>query len=156
MSANTALYEQDFYAWTQAQAALLEARQFDTLDLAHLIEELLDVGSSQYLAVSSAVYQILVHLLKWQHQQAKRSRSWRTSLLEHRTRIPRRLRRSPSLRGDIPQMLLEEYPAACRKTSLQTDLPLPTFPEACPWTVEQVLDQDFFPEQTLCPSQEGQ
>lgn len=64
MSANTALYEQDLYAWTQAQAALLEARQFNALDLAHLIEELLDVGSSQYLAVSSAVYQILVHLLK--------------------------------------------------------------------------------------------
>jgi hypothetical protein len=147
MPTNTDLYHQDLYAWTQEQAALLDARQFDALDLANLIEELLDVGSSQYLAVSSAVYQILVHLLKWQYQPGKRSRSWRTSLLEHRTRIPRHVRRSPSLRGAIPQMLIEEYPGACRKASVQTGLPLATFPEHCPWTIEQVLDEDFWPEE---------
>jgi hypothetical protein len=27
-----------------------------------------------------------------------------------------------------------------------TRLPPATFPEACPWTVEQVLDEDFWPE----------
>jgi Domain of unknown function DUF29 len=141
-------YDTDVYAWSQEQAALLDGKQWDALDIANLIEEILSVGASQYTAVSSAVYQILVHLLKWRYQPARQSRSWRVSLLEHRSRIPRRLRRAPSLAREIPLMIVEEYPAACRKASAQTGLPLATFPEDCPWTAAQVLDVDFWPEAT--------
>ena len=106
------------------------------------------MGASQYTAVSSAVYQILVHLLTWRYQLARQSRSWQVSLLEHRSRIPRRLRRAPSLAREIPQMIIEEYAAACRKASAQTGLSFATFPDACPWTAAQVLDVDFWPEAT--------
>ena len=140
-------YNTDVYTWSQEQAALLDGRQWESLDLANLIEEILSVGASQYTAVSSAVYQILVHLLKWSYQPTRQSRSWRVSLLEHRSRVPRRLRRAPALAREIPRMMLEEYPAACRKASAQTGLPLSTFPPACPWTPAQLLDEDFWPEQ---------
>ena len=146
MTNHPTAYETDVYAWMQEQAAFLDGKHWDALDLANLLEEVLSVGVSQYTAVSSAVYQILVHLLKWRYQPARQSRSWRVSLLEHRSRIPRRLRRAPSLAREIPRMILEEYPAACRKASAQTDLPLATFPETCPWTVEQVLHEDFWPD----------
>jgi hypothetical protein len=139
-------YDTDVYLWSQEQAALLEARQFDALDLPNLLEELRDVGSNRYLAVSSALYQILVHLLKWQYQPSKRSKSWRTSLVEHRNRIPRQLHRAPALGRELPAMLVREYPAACRKASAQTSLSLDTFPPQCPWSVAQVLDPDFVPE----------
>jgi hypothetical protein len=82
------LYETDVYAWSREQAALLDGKQWDALDMANLIEESLSLGASQYTAVSSAVYQILVHLLKWRYPPARQSRSWRVSLLEHRSRIP--------------------------------------------------------------------
>jgi len=141
-------YNTDVYAWSQEQAALLDGKQWDTLDIANLIEEILSVGASQYTAVSSAVYQILVHLLQWRYQSARRSRSWQISLLEQRSRIPRRLRRAPSLAHEIALMIVEEYPAACRKASAQTGLPLTTFPEACPWTAAEILDVDFWPEAT--------
>ena len=141
-------YDTDVYAWSQEQAALLDGKQWDTLDIANLIEAILSVGASQYTAVSSAVYQILVHLLKWCYQPARRSRSWQISLLEHRSRIPRRLRRAPSLAREITLMIVEEYPVACRKASAQSGLSLTTFPEACPWTAAQVLDVDFWPEAT--------
>src|SRR5215510_3862031 len=141
-------YDTDVYAWSQEQAALLDGKQWDALDIANLIEEILSVGASQYTAVSSAVYQILVHLLKWHYQPARQSRSWRVSLLEHRSGIPRRLRRAPSLAREIPLMLVEEHPAACRKASAQTGLPLTTFPDACPWTAAQVLDVNLWPEAT--------
>src|SRR5262245_52650038 len=65
-------YDTDVYAWSQEQAALLDGKQWDALDIANLIEEILNVGASQYTAVSSAVYQILVHLLKWRYQPACR------------------------------------------------------------------------------------
>jgi hypothetical protein len=30
--------------------------------------------------------------------------------------------------------------------AIDTGLPLATFPEVCPWTIAQVLDDDFWPE----------
>jgi hypothetical protein len=138
-------YEDDIYLWSREQAAALEARRFDALDIAHLVEEITEVGTSYDLRLASALYQVLVHLLKWQYQPAKRSKSWRLSLLEHRRRIPYNLRRAPSLRPQLPALIAEVYPDACRKASLQTDLPAVTFRAVCPWTVEQVCDQDFLP-----------
>ena len=139
------LYDTDLYRWTQEQAGLLREGKLHELDLANLMEEILSVGASQYTAVSSAVYQILVHLLKWRYQPAHQSRSWRVSLVEQRNRMPRQLRRAPALAREIPKMIEEEYPAACRKASAQTGLPLTTFPATCPWTVDQVLNEDFWP-----------
>ena len=55
---------------------------------------------------------------------------------------------APSLRRTIPEVLRVRYHRAREDTSDQTPLPLATFPEHCPWTVEQVLDEDFFSETT--------
>lgn len=146
MGSNAELYEQDVYAWAQATAALIRAGKWHDVDAESVAEEVESVGASEYRAVSSAIYQILVHLLKWRYQPRRQSRSWQSSLVEHRNRVPRGLRRAPSLAREIPAMILEEYPAARRKASVQTGLPLSTFPEVCPWTPEQILDADFWPE----------
>jgi hypothetical protein len=149
MSTNAELYEQDFYAWTQATVALVQAGKWHEIASDSLTEELQDLGVSQYNAVSSDLYQVLLHLLKWQYQPARHvdSHSWRDSIVEHRDRIDRLCTRSPSLRRHLPAMLQEEYPRARRRASVQTNLPLQTFPEACLWTVAQVLDEDFWPEE---------
>jgi hypothetical protein len=99
------------------------------------------------MPLASALYQVLVHLPKWQYQPAKRSKSWWLSLLEHRRRNPYNLRRAPSLRHHLPALIAEVYLDARRKASLQTEMPLATFPLECPWTPEEVLDQDFWPEE---------
>jgi hypothetical protein len=143
---NSTLYAEDVYAWAQTTAALVQAGVWGAIDREALAEELQDLGSSQYDTVSSAVYQILVHLLKWRYQGVRRSRSWRRSLVEHRNRIPRKLRRAPSLASQIPIMIGEEYPDARYEASVQTGLPLATFPDTCPWTASQVLDRDFLPD----------
>jgi hypothetical protein len=145
MSAPRSLYDQDIFAWAEVTGALLRAGQWDAVDLAHVIEAVESVAARQYTLVSNAVFQILVHLLKWHSQPAPQRRSWRISLIEQRARIPRRLRHAPSLAHAIPQMLLQEYPAACCKASAQTGRLLSTFPAICPWTVAQVLDAEFWP-----------
>ena len=147
MGSNAELYEQDVYAWAQETAALIRAGKWHAVDAETVAEEVESVGASEYRAVSSAVYQILVHLLKWRYQPHRQSRSWQGSIVEHRNRVPRGLRRAPSLAREIPMMMVEEYPAACRKVSAQTGLPLATFPQACPWTAAQILDDDFWPEE---------
>jgi len=69
-------YDDDFYAWTQTQAAALRAQQGEALDWRHLAEEIEDVGKSERRAVSSHLRVLLTHLLKWQVQPERRSDSW--------------------------------------------------------------------------------
>jgi hypothetical protein len=148
MPTNAKLYEQDFYAWTQETVTLVREGKWHAIAREALAEELNDLGVSQYNAVSSDLYQVLLHLLKWQYQPTRRvdSHSWRDSIVEHRDRIDRLCLRSPALRRHLPAMLAEEYPRARRRASVQTTLPLTTFPDTCPWAVEQILDETFFPD----------
>jgi hypothetical protein len=145
---NRALYDEDFYAWTQRTAELIRAGYWVSLDGETLAEEVSDLGVNQYHAVSSDLYQVLIHLLKWQYQPDRRieGHSWRDTIVEHRDRIDRLCLGSPSLRGKMPAMLQEEYPRARRRASLQTGLPRATFPEGCPWPLEAVLDAEFWPD----------
>ena len=112
MGTNAELYDQDFYAWTQATAALVQTGKWHEIDPQCLTEELHDLGVSQYNAISSDLYQVLLHLLKWQYQPARQvdSHSWRDSIVEHRDCIDRLCTRSPA-------MLAEEYPRARRRAS---------------------------------------
>jgi hypothetical protein len=144
----TALYDTDFYLWTQDQAALLGARDADALDFENLAEEIRSLGASDRRELPTRLYQLVLHLLKWQYQPQRRvtGRSWRSSIREQRRRLAMVLRESPSLRRTVPEVLMEEYPYAREAASDETGLPLTTFPEACLWTAEEVLDVDFWPE----------
>ena len=89
---------------------------------------------------------LVLHLLKWRYQPDYQTRSWRDAIVENRARIPDCLTESPSLRPQLPTLLQECYPHAQRRAARQTRLPLATFPETCPWTVEQVLNAAFWPD----------
>jgi hypothetical protein len=87
----------------------------------------------------------LVHLLKWQVQSGRRKGGWRGTIVEQRARLERRLRRSPSLARHPSKVLAAEYKIARIVAADETGLPDKTFPLTCPWTVEQVLDEGFWP-----------
>src|SRR5437879_1345129 len=78
------LYNEDFYAWTQEQAALLEARQFAALDIPNLVEEVTSLGVSDRRALTSHLIRLVMHLLKWCHQPAVQSASWRGNIRDAR------------------------------------------------------------------------
>jgi uncharacterized protein DUF29 len=139
-------YEYDFYTWTQAQAASLRAKDWAALDAANLAEEIESLGNEQAHAVESHLVIVLTHLLKWCYQPQRRSRGWRTSMRVGRQQIVRRLRRNPGLRPDLSMMLTYAYADARTRAMDETSLPLATFPEVCPWTVDQVLNGEFLPE----------
>ncbi|MBM3224437.1 MAG: DUF29 domain-containing protein [Candidatus Tectomicrobia bacterium] len=148
MPPHVMLYEQDFYAWTQAQATLLEARQWESLDLPHLVEEISTLGASERRALGSHLKQLVMHLLKWRYQPEGRltSHSWRASIRHARDEIAQVLEESPSLQRTVPTLLARRYPAARLLAHDETGLPLATFPETCPWTVMQILTDDFWPD----------
>ena len=150
MRTNAALHDQDFYAWTQQQAALLRDQKTQALDCANLAEEIESLGRSDKRELGNRLQILVMHLLKW-HAQPEghaESHSWEDTIWDQRPQIALLLEDSPSLHGEIPARLARHYPLARRHVARETRLPLATFPVTCPWTVEQILAEDFWPEAT--------
>jgi hypothetical protein len=147
-------YETDFAAWAEQQAMLLRLGKWEALDQEHLAEELEGLRRSEQNELEHRLEVLTIHLLKWRQWQEQPMypdprRGWRLTILEQRRRLARLLHRSPSLRPSLVAVLSESYPYARRIAhEALEDIGLRdiTLPEDCPWTVEQVLDDDFWPE----------
>ena len=147
MGSHTTLYEQDFYAWTQEQAALLRDQKTQALDFANLAEEIESLGISQKHALASHLRNLVIHLLKWQYQPSGRltGHSWQSSIINARDEIATILDDLPGLEQQVEGLLTRRYPAARRLAHVETGLPLATFPPVCPWDHEQVRYPNFWP-----------
>jgi hypothetical protein len=140
------LYQADFYAWTQQQAALLRAEVLEELDLPNLSEEIEAMGRSQRKEIKSRLLVLLLHLLKVRYQKRDNLRSWLSTIRTQRNEIDIELSDSPSLRQLLPEFLDYAYLRARKGAAEETGLPLATFPVDCPWSLEAVLDADWLPE----------
>jgi hypothetical protein len=110
----TSLYDKDFYAWTQEQAALVRSDKVHELDLDNVAEEIESLGKSEWRALGSRLDVLVRHLLKWRYQSVRRSPSLQSTIWTQRRVIQRLLRLSPSLQQQVPTMILEDY-ASIRK-----------------------------------------
>ncbi len=140
------LYEADFYAWTQEQARLLREQRWADLDLDNLVDEVESVGRSDKRQIESRLEVLLAHLLKWKFQPGGRCNSWIGTIFEQRGRIAGLVEESPSLREFQRQEVFKSYRAARLTAAKETGIALGVFPEECPFTPEQVLDLEYFPE----------
>ncbi len=141
------LYETDFHRWLIENANMLRTGRLSEADLANIAEELDDMGRSERRALASHLGILLLHLLKWQFQPSHRSSSWRGSIYNARRSIHKLLSESPSLRNRIPELIDDEYRHAQFLAANETGLPESLFPNKCPYTVGQTLDQNAWPEQ---------
>ncbi|MBV9289007.1 MAG: DUF29 domain-containing protein [Hyphomicrobiales bacterium] len=137
------LYEADRYAWTKAQADALRRRASNEIDWDHVAEEIAGLGTSREDEIESRLENLLLHLLKWKHQPAMQGGSWLASIREARYRIGRVIKKNPSLKNYSGEYLMEAY-AQGRELAID-ETGLRDFPEACPWTIEQILDAEFLP-----------
>ena len=96
-----ARYDHDLYSWAVEQAQLLRAGKIAEADALNIAEELDDVGNEQYDKLQSALRIILLHLLKWDHQPQRRSRSWWASITVQRNQVARLLRKNPGLKARL-------------------------------------------------------
>jgi hypothetical protein len=138
-------YDEDLVLWTERQAALIRARQFDLVDWDNIAEEIESLGISDRRELGRRLEVLMMHLLKWQLQPMHRSRSWRSTIRVQRGRIERLLKQSPSLRREVAALSEEHYASARDMASAETGFAPATFPEALPYTPAQILDNDFFP-----------
>lgn len=136
-------YEQDFYGWTQWQVQVLAKRQVSELDWQNLQEEVQALGRQEYRELVSRLSVLLGHLLKWQYQPENRSRSWFLTIREQRRAISRHLYRNPSLKSRIIDALEDGFEAGVDLALRETNLPLRTFPEKCPYNFEEAIADSF-------------
>jgi hypothetical protein len=141
-------YETDFAVWAEHQALMIQLGMWEELDQEHLVEELEALSRSEHGELESRLEVLITHLLKWQFDAASQRprRLWRATIREQRHRLTRLCQRSPSLRPTLPAVLHQNYPHARLMALDETDVPASTLPETCPWTLQQILDDNFLPE----------
>ena len=140
-------YDKDVILWSEEQASLLRSGRFSELDIEHLADEIEDVGKSEKRELVSRMAVLMAHLLKWSRQPAKRSNSWRAKINDQRKRVALAIKATPSLKTVMrdpdwrEDMWLDARAQARQETGLEEE----DLPEACPWTMEQAADADFWP-----------
>ena len=140
------LYEQDFYAWANEQAALLRAGKLDSADVENIAEEIESMGRSEKRELVNRLAVLLLHLLKWRYQPGLRGNIWRGSIEEQRLRLDEHLKDNPSLKAQIGSAMVTAYRLASVQADRETGLARATFPQDCPFTVDQVMADDFWPD----------
>lgn len=139
-------YEEDFYGWVMANAALLKKGKFNQVDINHIIEEMENLGASEKRELVSRLSQLIMHLLKWHFQPTMRGHSWIYSIRAQRKQTKIHLKDNPSLKSKLDEILLDSYDVAISEAAKETSLDEKNFPSECPYTFDQIIDDTFFPE----------
>jgi len=145
MQKNVAKYGTDFYAWLSQTAELIRRKKFEEIDIKNLAEEVDSMGKSERRELLNRFSVLMAHLLKWQFQPKKRSKSWSLTIKNQRMEIDDLLRDSPSLKHEIEQQLNHAYEKAILMAAKQTKMDEAQFPATCPFTLDECLDSEFFP-----------
>jgi hypothetical protein len=142
---DTELYEEDFYAWANQQAELLRAGKISEADIEHIAEEIESMGKGEKRELISRLNVLLLHLLKWQYQPGRRGASWQATIRVQRRDLAAHMRDNRSLKAVLPEAIEQAYGNAIIEAGAETGLLESTFPAACPWSMEQLMDLDFWP-----------
>jgi hypothetical protein len=133
--------EADLYSWALRQAELLRAGRLSDIDPVGIAEEIDDVGDEQYDKLESALRVLMLHMLKWDHQPDRRSRSWTLTVLEQRRRVERQLRKNPGLKSRLDEALSDAYEDARLEAASETGLPMRTFPVSRPFEYPEIMER---------------
>jgi hypothetical protein len=146
------LYERDYVAWTEEQGRRLrEAGQRKInldLDFENLAEEVESMGRSETRSMNSALIRVIEHLLKLAHSPAEAPRAgWRQTIVTQRGEALEEIETSPSLRQKIDLARLYARGRKQALVGLEADgLGPRDLPETCPFTLEQILDEEWWPD----------
>ena len=148
-STTQTLYDQDYYLWIRTTINQLRAGQFSAIDLENLLEELETMGRSEKRAIKSLLIKLLEHLLKlkcWDSERERNQGHWKGEIRTFRIQIKDELKDSPSLKPYILEIFDQCYQDARKLVSDRSELPLDIFPLTPIASLEQILDENWFPE----------
>jgi hypothetical protein len=139
------LYETDDVEWLQETVKLIKNHQFEQLDLENLIEELEDLGREKKNAVASLLEQIIRDLLLlkyWTNEVEYNRVHWEEEIYSFRVQLRRKI--TTNLRNYLDSEFDSIYQDALGFVKIKTQNSV-NFPPECPYTLEQLLDINWFP-----------
>ncbi|RCJ36219.1 hypothetical protein A6769_18145 [Nostoc punctiforme NIES-2108] len=138
------LHETDENLWLEETIELLKHKQFNKLDLENLIEELISLGKRDLAKAKGLLRQIIIYILLLQYWQAEyeiNSRHWIGELKTFRYELNNHL--TTNLINKLQDDLENIYQSAVDFVKVKTDLNI--FLEKCPYTLVQLLDENYLP-----------
>jgi hypothetical protein len=141
------LYETDYYLWIETTIKQLQDKDLNNLDWSHLVEEIEALGIEQKRKVESYLKQLLIHLLLcryWETEKAACQRGWHIEIGNFRDELEFSLR-SKTLYNYFLTCLEPVYAKARRSAIQKTGLQPDTFPKECPFSIENILDDEYLP-----------
>lgn len=139
-------HEKDVYGWAVHTAQLLREKRMNEIDFDNVIEEIEALGRSEKYELMNRLSLIISHLLKWQFQPTLRSHSWIYTIREQRKQVRYHLEDNPSLKNKLEETLIKAYNLAIDKAARETSLPAKDFPTECPYSLEKIMDEEFYPD----------
>jgi len=136
-------YERDFYSWLMEQARHVREGRWHAIDRENVAEEIESLGREQFNKLASALRVLMLHMLKWDHQPARRSRSWALSIAEQRLELDDVLADSPGLKPRIGEAIARAYRRARLQAAKETGLKEARFPAACPYSWDDIVSREF-------------
>jgi hypothetical protein len=146
MASTQSLYDCDFYAWANEQAALLRDGKFAEADIPNIAEEIESIARREKRELVNCLTRLLVYLLKWQCQPLYRSDSWRLSIKQQRLRLASHLKDNPSLGQHLDEVLQEAFELAVVEAQIELGFEADVFSERGEWAIDDILRQDWVPE----------
>ena len=140
------LYEIDDHLWLEEMIKLLKNYQLDQIDVEHLIEELESLSRRDKAKVASLLQQIMIHLLMlqyWQQEYQYNKNHWQAEILTFRDQLNRLL--TTNLNNYLLNELQNLYQNANKVTAKKMQENISLFPSQCPYTLEQLLDENWWP-----------
>ena len=139
-------HEKDVYGWAVHTAQLLREKKMNEVDFDGIVEELEEMGISNKHALISRLTLVISHLLKWQFQPNMRGHSWTYTIRAQRKKASYVLDDNPSLKSKLDEIIAKAYKVAIDEATDQTGLDEKTFPAECPYTFDQIMNDEFYPE----------
>jgi len=136
-------YERDIYSWALRQAALLRAGRYGELDVENIAEELETLARTEFKSLVSALRVLIMHLLKWDYQPERRSRSWALTITVQRSELSDVLKDNPGLKPRIGEAVERAYRRARLEAAMETSLKPETFPQNCPYDLATLTSREI-------------
>jgi len=136
-------YERDFYSWSVEQARLVREGRWDAVDRANVAEEIESLGREQFNKLESALRVLMLHMLKWDHQPALRSRSWALSIKAQRAELDDVMADNPGLKPRIGEAISRGYRKASIEAARETGLDEEQFSKSCPYAWDDIVSRVF-------------
>jgi hypothetical protein len=138
-----ASYEGDYYSWALEQAELLRGGRVAEADLENIAEELTDLGREEFHKLVNAYRVLLLHMLKWDLQPERRTRSWAISIAVQREIAVEVVADNPGLKSRIEEAARRAYRRARLEAAGETGLKVTAFPPDIPYTLDDIMTRDF-------------